>query len=105
MVSSGIGEIGTTLAVTSNLRTLRRNFAAFRFVPISPILVTLMKEALSSSKTSILTRAIRRKIPEDTILEEDKICGAFRTLVEEEKCILRACRLTERKKNTVKTKA
>jgi hypothetical protein len=29
-------------------------------VPSSPILVTLMKEALSSSETSVLTRAARR---------------------------------------------
>jgi hypothetical protein len=33
----------------------------------SPILVTLMKEALSSSETSVLTR---RNIPEDAILHE-----------------------------------
>jgi hypothetical protein len=49
-----IGELGTTLAVTSNRCALRRNtklLVTAGVDPSSPILVTVMKGALGSSET------------------------------------------------------
>jgi hypothetical protein len=73
-----IGELGTTLAVTSNRRTLRRNtksgsvprlLVTANVVPSSQILVTLIMEVPSSSEMSVLTRATWCHIPEHGIFQ------------------------------------
>jgi hypothetical protein len=60
-----IGELGTTLAVTSNrstlvfLRSLRRLLVTANVVPSSPILVTLMKEAYIFAAWSVANYSYR----------------------------------------------
>jgi hypothetical protein len=70
---TGIGELGTTLAVTSNRTCCEEILACFGCQSLLTLFlarrfVTLMMEVIWSSETSVLTRAPRRNVPEGGIL-------------------------------------
>jgi hypothetical protein len=78
MMSSGMLR-RVALVRTDASEELSASFMSVRWLPVtasvvpsSPILVTLMKQALSSSETSVLTTATWRNIPEDTILHSHR---------------------------------
>jgi hypothetical protein len=70
MPSSGIVR---RVALVVFLRSVLLFIVTANVVPSSPILIALTMEAMHSSETSVPTRATRRIIPEDGIIQT-RIC-------------------------------
>jgi hypothetical protein len=67
-----VTRIAATKYQVIYLRSVRGLLVAASIVPISQILVTLMEQPLVSYETSVLTRAIRHNIQENTILHSHR---------------------------------
>jgi hypothetical protein len=72
LVRAGVSEefIASTFVF---LCSVHRLLGTAKVLPSSPILVTLMMEALRSSETSDITRTTRRNNPKDSILQEKQV--------------------------------
>jgi hypothetical protein len=72
MPSSGMLRHVALVRTDVSEELVRRLLVTANVVPSLSILVTLMMEASISSETSVVTRAIRRNIPEDSIFHSHR---------------------------------